>query len=134
MIQKIKEKPMGTAEERLKILKMLEEGMISAEEATKLLQALTAGRGQSTARPGGARDARWLRVRITDTESNKNKVSINIPMGLVRTGVRMGARFIPSDSDVDYQEIMDAIQGGETGKIFELVDDEQGEKVEIWAE
>ena len=57
-----------------------------------------------------------------------------MPMGLVRTGVRMGARFVPSDSDIDYQELMEAIQGGEMGKILEMVDEEQGERVEIWAE
>ena len=124
---------MGTAEERLRILKMLEEKTITAEEATKLLQALTASRGTNGGRTGG-REARWLRVRITDTTTNDTKVSINIPMGLVRTGVRMGARFVPTDADVDYQEIMDAIQGGATGKIFEMHDEEQGEKVEIWAE
>ncbi len=125
---------MGTAEERTRILKMLEEGTINAEEATKLLQALAAGRS-GAAGPGAVRrETRWLRVRITDTATNKAKVSINIPMGLVRTGIRMGARFIPSDSGVDYQEIMDAIEGGETGKIFEMVDEEQAEKIEIWAE
>ena len=125
---------MGTAEERLRILKMLEEGKITAAEATELLQALSTGRknGNGTQRTG--REARWLRVRITDTDTGKSKVSINIPMGLVRTGIRMGARFIPSDSDVDYQDVMDAIQNGETGKIFEVIDEEQGEHIEIWAE
>ncbi|GAB4572798.1 MAG: hypothetical protein Kow0077_13290 [Anaerolineae bacterium] len=123
---------MGTAEERMRILKMLEEGKITAEEATRLLQALSAGR-RDGGRPTG-REARWLRVRVTDTTTGNTKVSINIPMGLVRTGIRMGARFIPSDSDVDYQEIMNAIQSGETGKILEVIDEEQGEKVEIWAE
>lgn len=125
---------MGTAEERMRILKMLEEGTISAEDATRLLQALTAGQSGNGGQSATGREARWLRVRITDTLTGESKVSINVPMGLVRTGVRMGARFVPSDADVDYQEIMSAIQGGETGKIFEMVDEEQGEKVEIWAE
>lgn len=125
---------MGTAEERMRILKMLEEGTITAEDATRLLQALSAGRAGNGSKTATGREARWLRVRITDTLTGESKVSINVPMGLVRTGVRMGARFVPSDADVDYQEIMNAIQGGETGKIFEMVDEEQGEKIEIWAE
>ena len=124
---------MGSTEERMRILKMLEEGTITAEDATRLLQALSAGRAAGGKAPTG-REARWLRVRITDTTTGESKVSINVPMGLVRTGIRMGARFIPSDSNVDYQEIMEAIQGGETGKILEMVDEEQGEKIEIWAE
>ena len=125
---------MGTSEERLRILKMLEEGTISADEAAKLLQALTAGGAGGSLRGANARDPRWLRVRITDTRTNQNKVSINIPMGLVKTGIRMGARFVPSDADINYQDLMDAIQGGETGKLLEMVDEEQGERVEIWAE
>lgn len=125
---------MGTAEERMRILKMLEEGTITAEDATRLLQAVSAGRAANGGRTPTGREARWLRVRITDTLTGESKVAINVPMGLVRTGIRMGARFIPSDSNVDYQEIMTAIQGGETGKILEVIDEEQGEKVEIWAE
>ncbi len=113
---------------------MLEEGTITPDEAAKLLQAISAGQSREGSRPGTGREARWLRVRITDTLTNENKVSINIPMGLVRTGIRMGARFVPSDSEIDYQELMDAIQGGETGKIFEMIDEDQGERVEIWAE
>lgn len=125
---------MGTAEERMRILKMLEAGTITADEAARLLRAISAGRGGDGGRTVGGREARWLRVRITDTTTNATKVSINIPMGLVRTGIRMGARFVPTDANVDYQELLDAIQGGETGKIFEMIDEEQGEKIEIWAE
>jgi|YNPBryBLVA2012_1023415.scaffolds.fasta_scaffold17811_2 hypothetical protein len=126
---------MGTAEERLRVLKMLENGTITADEAAKLLQAIQSGRKEAPGgRPSTGREPRWLRVRITDTNTNQTKVSINIPMGLVRTGIRMGARFIPADSDVDYQELIDAIQGSESGKIFEAIDEEQAEHIEIWAE
>lgn len=125
---------MGSAEERLRILTMLEEGAITPEEATRLLQALQAGSRPPMARRGGGREARWLRVRITDMDTNQTKVNINIPMGLVRTGIKMGARFVPSDSDFDYQELVDAIQSGESGKILEMTDEEQGEHVEIWVE
>ena len=117
---------MGTAEERMRILKMLEEGTITADEATSLLQALSTGQAGEGDQAVPAREARWLRVRITDMNTGASKVSINIPMGLVRTGLRMGMRFVPSDSNVDYQEIMNALQGGETGKIFEMTDEELG--------
>ncbi len=124
---------MGTSEERLRILKMLEEGTITADEAARLLQALSAGQKAGGVKAGG-REPRWLRVRITDMDTGKNKVSINIPMGLVKTGIRMGARFVPGDADIDYQELIEALQSGEMGKILEVEDEEQGERVEIWAE
>ena len=59
---------MATAEERMRILKMIEEGKISAEEGAKLLSALSESRrGPNPPMPPrmpGA--ARWLRVRVTD--------------------------------------------------------------------
>lgn len=121
---------MGTAEERMRILKMLEEGTITPSEAANLLQAL----GGSGGKKPSTREARWLRVRITDLNTRENKVSINIPMGLVRTGLRMGMRFVPSDSDIDYQGLMETINSGETGKLLEISDEEQAELIEIWAE
>ena len=94
---------MTTAEERLQILKMIEEGKISPEEGAKLLSALGT---KATARvPSGGSSARWFRVRVTDADSGKNKVNVNIPMGLVNVGMRMGARFIPEDADIDLEEL-----------------------------
>ena len=96
---------MTTAEERMQILKMIQEGKISAEEGAKLLQALGAGfkadkRPPVPPTPGGS-DARWFRVRVTDLSSGKNKVNVNIPMGLVNVAMKMGARFAPNVENVD---------------------------------
>ena len=59
---------MTTAEERMKILKMIQDGRITAEEGAKLLKALTSSsqkpKRQPTVRPTGG--ARWLRVRVTE--------------------------------------------------------------------
>ncbi len=123
---------MGTVEERLRILKMVEEGAISPDEGTKLLEALSAG-SKTVSVSRGKGEARWLRVRVTDVDSARVTVNINVPMGLVRTGLKMGARFIPSDVDFDYQELINAIHDGETGKIVEVTSDD-GEEIEVWLE
>ena len=57
---------MGTAEERMRILKMLEEGTITAEDATRLLQAVSAGRAANGGRTPTGREARWLRGRLDE--------------------------------------------------------------------
>ena len=67
-------------EDRMRILKMLEEGKINAEEAAKLLEAL-GGRAE-TGPAGKGERARWFRVRVTDTKTGRKKVNINIPLGL----------------------------------------------------
>ena len=124
---------MTSAEERLQILKMIESGKITPEEGAKLLSALGKKQAPPPPSPGGS-SARWFRVRVTDAESGRSKVNVNIPMGLVNVGMRMGARFIPEDSDIDIEELMEQIRSGAHGKIVEVVDDESGEHVEIFIE
>lgn len=123
---------MTSAEERMQILKMIEEGKISPEEGAKLLSALST-RSRAPASPGGS-EARWFRVRVTDVDSGKSKVNVNIPMGLVNVGMKMGARFIPEDADIDLEELFEQIRSGAHGKIVEVIDDESGEHVEIFIE
>lgn len=124
---------MTTAEERLQILKMIEEGKISPEEGAKLLSALGTKKSTSSA-PSGRGPARWFRVRVTDVETGKAKVNVNIPMGLVNVGIKMGARFIPDSADIDFQELSEQIQSGAYGKIIDVLDEEDGEHIEIFIE
>ncbi|HAL62000.1 MAG TPA: hypothetical protein DCP08_06295 [Chloroflexi bacterium] len=118
---------MATHEERMQILKMIEEGQITAEEGAKLLDALEA-RGEERAAP-----ARWFRVRVTDMKTGKHKVNINLPLGLLNIGAKIGAKFsAPFDLDID--EIVRAVREGARGKIVDVEDTEDGERVEIYIE
>jgi hypothetical protein len=127
---------MTTVEERLKILKMIEDGKISAEEGAKLLAALSEGRrgpGMPTPpRPPGG--PRWLRIRVTDVHSGRSKASVQIPLDLVDAGMKIGAHFAPEVEGVDMDNVMQAIRSGMTGKIIDVMDDEDGEHVEIYVE
>ena len=132
---------MATVEERMKILKMVEDGKVSAEDGAKLLAALDDSRKQSRPMPpmpppagGSTANSRWLRIRVTDANSGKSKVNVNIPMGLVNVGLKMGAKFAPEVDGLDVQQITEAINSGMTGKIIDVVDDEDGEHVEIFVE
>jgi hypothetical protein len=123
---------MTTAEERLKILDMIREGKINADEGARLLQALHAG-AKKAAPNTDHREARWLRVRVTDMQTNKTKVNVNLPMSLVNVGIRMGARFISTkDSTFDADMILQQIKAGAMGKIVDMQED--GEHIEIWVE
>ena len=128
---------MTSVEERMKILKMIEEGKISAEEGTKLLAALSEGRRGSSpppfpsSRPGAPRT---LRVRVTDMVTGRSKASVQIPLALVDAGMKIGAHFAPEVEGVDMTNVMDALRSGVTGKIIDVVDDEDGEHVEIYIE
>jgi hypothetical protein len=128
---------MANSEERMKILKMIEEGKISADEGSKLLAALSdSRRGTSIpSRPLGAgSSARWLRIRVTDVRTGRSKASVQIPIALVDAGMKIGAHFAPEVEGVDMSNVMDSIRMGVTGKIIDVVDEVDGEHVEIFVE
>ncbi len=127
---------MATTEERMKILKMIEEGKLSAEDGAKLLAALSEGRhgpsAQASARATGA--GRWLRIRVTDIATGRSKASVQIPLGLIDAGMKIGAHFAPEVEGVDLSHVMEAVRSGMTGKIIDVTDDEDGEHVEMYVE
>ncbi len=119
---------MTTYEERMQILKMIEEGQITAEEGAKLLEALEEPTPERKEDP-----ARWFRVRVTDMFTGKQKVNINLPLRLVNIGAKMGAKFA-APFDLDVEEILRAVRKGAQGKIVDVEDTEDGERVEIYIE
>ena len=126
---------MASSEERMKILKMIEEGKLSAEEGTKLLAALSDKRVPTPPRPPGTPGgARWLRIRVTDVRTGRSKASVQIPLALVDAGMKIGAHFSPGVEGVDMSNVMDAVRTGMTGKIIDVTDEEDGEHVEIYVE
>lgn len=126
---------MATAEERMQILKMIENRQISAEEGARLLTALEEKPGTETPPPSPGTRGRWLRVRVTDLKSGQRKVNVNIPLSLVDVGLKMGARFSPVGLEgLDMNQIMTAVKAGGTGKIVDVEDVEEGEHVEIYIE
>ena len=125
---------METADERLKILQMLDDGKISAEEATSLLRALGGGRRAAQTAPNLDGSARYLRVQVTDLGSGESKVNVTLPIGLVKAGLRMAERFAPDFGELDMDELGEMITSGVTGKIVEVVDQEDNERVDIYVE
>lgn len=127
---------MATIEERMKILKMIEDGKITAEEGAKLLAALAdSRRTQPLPTVGaGAGAAKWFRVRVTDVATGKTRVNVNLPMSLVNVGLKMSARFAPELDQEQMNVIAEALRAGSLGKVIDVVDEEDGEHVEVFIE
>ena len=128
---------MATAEERMRVLKMIEEGKVTAKEGARLLGALGKSDEQARRQRGSADSSadgggRWLRLRVSDTRSGKTRVNLTIPIGLVNMGLAVGARFVPDVAELDVEEIRNALRSGLHGKILEVRDEE--ELVEIYVE
>lgn len=124
------------SEERMQILKMIEEGKISAQEGLELMNALD----QSPVEENPVQSARVksLKVRVL-TMDNKVKVKVNIPISLVDIGLRLGMAYSPQMKEagldkVDIKAVLEAVKNGAEGKIVEVEDEEKQEKIEIYVE
>ncbi len=130
---------MASTEERLKILRMIQEGKITAEEGARLIDALEQ-RSPGLGRPAGPapaaprREARWFRVRVTDTNTGKTRVNVRLPVSLVSAGLKMGAHFSPEVEGLDVNQIQQWIDAGEMGQMADFYDEQDGERVEVFIE
>ena len=122
---------MPSSEERLRILKLIEGGQVKAEEGAQLLEAL----GESPAHTRAARARPYtLRVRVTDLSSHHQKVNVTIPVSLIDVGIKLGARLFPRGGGPTIDEIRRAVESGVTGRVFDMQDFDEGERVEIFIE
>jgi hypothetical protein len=132
---------MASTEERMRILMMIQEGKITAAEGARLIEALEdisekptpPQRPQTPGLPGGKKP-RYLRVLITDTDSGKARVNVRLPVSLVNSGLRMGARFAPEIEGLDMEDLNAWLNSGEIGQIVDIFDEEDGEHVEVFLE
>ncbi|AEM79021.1 hypothetical protein SAMN04244560_01557 [Thermoanaerobacter thermohydrosulfuricus] len=122
-------------EEKMRILKMLEEGKITAEEAAELLKAIDDNGGEEISSKTSQKNKfKWMKIKVYDIVNNRLKVNLAIPYSLVNLGMKIGGKFIPSEvtnAGINLEEILEALEKGETGKIIDVYDEEDGEHVEI---
>lgn len=145
------------SEERLAILKMLEENKITAADAISLLNAISnspKGEAKSSASSnstpstepanvaiepakvstGEGGKFRFFRVRVTDTRTGRAKALVTIPVGLMEWGLKIGAQFSPEVANINVADFNELMQSGIDGKLVDVVDEEDGEHVEVFVE
>ena len=126
---------MTTAEERLKVLQMLKDNKISVDEAAELLKTLEkteqTGTSGEPCNPNIQR-GKWMRVAVTEVGTGKAKVNLKLPLGVVKAGIKLGAKFSPELREMDSEKLLEAIQDGGVGKIIDVDDAEDNEHVEIF--
>jgi DUF4097 and DUF4098 domain-containing protein YvlB len=126
---------MPTSDERLRILKMIQEGRITADEGVQLLEAI----GASDSRASGAEKTsggtpRWIRIRVSSIRNGKVKVNVRMPVSVIKAGMKMGAKFSPEVEGLDSEQLMGFIQAGTIGPVINVYDDVDDEHVEVFLE
>jgi len=119
---------MNMKEERLRILQMIADGSVTAEEGAVLLEALESGKDVSQPLPESGKP-RWLRVQVW--EKGKPAVNIRVPWGLVAVGLKVARRFVPEEMDSVQAALEEALAEGKLGKIVEVEDEEDNERVVV---
>jgi len=68
---------------------------------------------------------------VTESSTGKTKATVNLPLGLVDAGLKIASQYAP---DIAFDELAAAINEGAEGKLIDVVDEEDGEHVEIFIE
>jgi len=136
---------MSVEQERTKILEMLAQGTITADEAIRLLEkspddaAATPEpapvKGFTVEKPvTNGKQPRWLHVRISDANSGKDRVKVKLPFRLMRWGLRLGSKFTDELDGLNIDELMQAFHEGEDGLLVDVLDENDGEHVQVYVE
>jgi len=121
-------------DEKLQILKMIEDGKITSEEGIKLLEALD---DTPNTIPVETSKAKWIKIKVFEPEEKTN-VDVTIPISLIDIAMKIANKINPEFykygiSENEISEIFNAIKNGASGKIVD-VKSESGEIVEIMVE
>ncbi len=134
---------------RQELLQLLAAGKISATEAAELLESASReDKGETnvnratsespatsalkeTEKSSPSASPSWLHIKVTDLNTGKGKVTVNVPLRLVRYGLNIGRRYVPELEELDWDDLAGAIYA-EQGVLVDVVDEEDGEHVQIY--
>ncbi len=120
----------ASTDERIRILRLVESGNVTAEEAARLLDSLQVKQEHTDER----RRNRLVRVRVTNLANNRQKANVTVPVSLIDVGLRLATRLVPQIRGSALEDLLHAIENGTTGRLLDLQDLEEGERIEIYAE
>lgn len=144
---------MSTAEERQEILELVAGGKLSAAEAAAMLaspsndaanvESLKAEERNtieveelsvSKAGETSGKKATWLHVRVSDLKTGKRKVTVNIPLRLMKLGMKLGGAFSPELQELDVDELGRMLQTDAEGILVDVEDEEDGNHVQVYVD
>ena len=148
------------SQERQRILNMIADGTISAADGVRLLGSLRPGGAPAdtdealpteptvtTASEEATREAtaaepttavtpaptprgKWLSIRVTDLTSGRQRVNVNVPLGVVSWGLRMGDRY-GARLPFAVEELEAALADSADHRLIDVEDYDGGQRVEI---
>lgn len=147
-------------EDRKSILEMVASGKLSASEAAELLAASKSAPAKAPepeappkaeTPPAGikyevieveeepvkkakGKAPTWLHVRVSDSKTGKRKVTVNVPLRLVKIGMKLGGGFVPELRDIDVDDLTGAIAEDGSGMLVDVMDEADGHHVQVYVD
>jgi hypothetical protein len=116
--------------ERMELLQKIESGEVSVEDAIGIMSP--AEQLAPVAEPG--KSNRWLRVRVTDLQTGKRKVSVRVPIKLMKWGMKLGSRFTSELDEYNIDELLADMEASGESHLVEVEDSDDNQRVEIFFE
>ncbi|MCA9934489.1 MAG: hypothetical protein H6662_14035 [Ardenticatenaceae bacterium] len=76
----------------------------------------------------------WFRVRVNKLDTGKSKVSVNIPIRMLKFGFTVASHFAPDMDGLDVEELQGMLAEGESGILVDVRDEESNEHVQVYLE
>lgn len=130
---------------RQEILDLLAKGKITADEAAEMLNAVQSETADyppavekqtdPAAEPTtSGKQPSWFRVRVRNLETGQNKVSVNIPLPMLKFGLKLGRYFSPELDGMDFNELTGLMAEMGTGMLVDVQDEEDNEHVQVFVD
>jgi hypothetical protein len=135
---------------RKEILEMLAAGDIDVNRATEMLGGLREPAEGSSPEPApsaapvpaepvqlrsGDKPPRWLHIHVQDLASGKSRVRVNVPLGLLEFGLKLGSRFTDELNVQMMDDLTHALKSENlNGTLVEVEDLEDNERVHIYVD
>ncbi len=129
-------RPRQVSQERLQVLRMIDEGKITAEEGFQLLKVLVPSETESTqsnahSRSLGTLKGKLVRLHVLDLDSGRSKATASLPLQLLEAGLRIATRYAPGLKDLNPNNLLETLAAEEKRRIIEVVDKEKRIRVEV---
>ncbi|HML24603.1 MAG TPA: hypothetical protein PKD09_23320 [Aggregatilinea sp.] len=135
---------------RKEVLEMLSAGEIDVDRAAEMLlyahdpepepepepapvQSIPVAPAGAQKQKGDGR--RWLHIHVSDMETGRNRVKVNVPLGLLQFGMKIGARFTDEVNSEMIENLVQALHEQElSGTLVEVEDADDNERVHIFVD
>ncbi len=85
------------------------------------------------AKPGGNGNQKphWLQIRVRDLDSGRNRVTVSLPLMMVKFGLNIARRFGAESDEIDFNQLATQLKDAEPGVLVDVQDEDSNEHVMI---